>query len=68
LIFDRSSRTSAGYGTIPAWIGDTRADAKQDFSVVFWARTADAWHRLLIASKIGVLNSAKDAPASKEFS
>ncbi|MES2757145.1 MAG: hypothetical protein V4693_07200 [Pseudomonadota bacterium] len=68
LIFDTSSRTSAGYGTIPAWIGSKRADAKQDFQWFFGQRAGRAWHGLLIASKIGVLNSAKDAPASKEFS
>jgi hypothetical protein len=40
----------------------------QVFSGFFDPAAGRAWHRLLITSKIGVLKSVKDAPASKEFS
>jgi hypothetical protein len=38
------------------------------FSGFFGPAAGRAWHRLLITSKIGVLELVKDAPASKEFS
>jgi hypothetical protein len=39
-----------------------------EFKWFFGKLAGRAWQGLLIASKIGVLNSVKDAPASKEFS
>jgi hypothetical protein len=64
LIFRLSSRTSVLETPKKRLNQGTRLD----FSGFFGGSTRRAWHRLPNTSKIGVLKSVKDAPASKEFS
>jgi hypothetical protein len=70
LIFELGSRTSGGYEVIPR---SSRQDSRQKrrrhaiLSGFLGNLAGRAWHGQLIAGKIGVLNSVKDASASKEF-
>jgi hypothetical protein len=68
LIFELVSRTSGGYEVYPGKIRGRSADDMTIFSGFLGKMAGRAWHAQLIAGKIGVLNSVKDATASKEFS
>jgi hypothetical protein len=52
----------------PGKIRGRSADDMTIFSGFLGNLAGRAWHGQLIAGKIGVLNSVKDAQASKEFS